>query len=393
VFLTATLPPTMQCKFERTMLLEDVKYIRALTMRREVQFNVEVCVDGAIEDEVCLTVESTEMRLNQDERMVVFCKSRKQCEILAERMECDAYHAGISQQEEKFERWKKGERRTIVATGALGTGVDVSGIRRVVFVSTPYGAMDFSQCYGRAGREGEQVNCSVILEEREWNRLQKVDGDTLKPNDRVMREFLVTSECRRKVLSEFMDGDSVECGEINGELCDRCMSTKASVNHLKELVELEEANLARRIRWMRKLNDRLEGRCAFCFCKGVTDDHAIDDCSEIIRKCGKPYVDLRRNIHYEGCDGRICFVCSMPGDWCMNYCRRVKCDRTDVVIPICIAGYIVTDFWKLICEVAGHGFKDPNEYLRWLGKSRVVWNGVKGTNALMVLETLIERII
>jgi superfamily II DNA helicase RecQ len=55
-----------------------------------------------------------------------------------------------------------GSGRWIVATGALGTGVNIEGIVYIVHVDRPYRLTSFVQQSGRGGRNGE-VNESTII--------------------------------------------------------------------------------------------------------------------------------------------------------------------------------------------------------------------------------------
>jgi len=50
-----------------------------------------------------------------------------------------------------------------VATGALGTGVDIEGIEEVIHMEMPYGMIDFMQEAGRAGRAGEEVTSRILI--------------------------------------------------------------------------------------------------------------------------------------------------------------------------------------------------------------------------------------
>jgi superfamily II DNA helicase RecQ len=64
--------------------------------------------------------------------------------------------------------WADGEERVIVATTALGTGVDVAGINTVIHLGRPHRIVDFAQEVGRAGRaEGEAAQSTIVLEASE----------------------------------------------------------------------------------------------------------------------------------------------------------------------------------------------------------------------------------
>lgn len=50
---------------------------------------------------------------------------------LAEVLGCDAYYHGIEDRERRLEGFIRGEKRIMVATSALGMGIDIPDIRVV----------------------------------------------------------------------------------------------------------------------------------------------------------------------------------------------------------------------------------------------------------------------
>jgi superfamily II DNA helicase RecQ len=99
-------------------------------------------------------------------RVVVFCRSRADCERMALRLGCHPYHRTLEQgeKEETLAAWMDGAKQVVVATTALSTGVDVAGVDLVVHLGRPYGMVDFVQEVGRGGRaDGAQVQSVVVL--------------------------------------------------------------------------------------------------------------------------------------------------------------------------------------------------------------------------------------
>ena len=80
--------------------------------------------------------EALEKRDEDEGRAVVFCRSRKRYKNLDSRLRCDVYHALMTGKSEKLESWIAGENKAIIATEALGTGVDISEIIDVIHVET-----------------------------------------------------------------------------------------------------------------------------------------------------------------------------------------------------------------------------------------------------------------
>ena len=67
---------------------------------------------------------------------MVYCKSKKQCKKLAKELRCAYYHTDVVDRADRLQEWVE-RGGMIVATSALGTGVDFAGIVYISHVGTP----------------------------------------------------------------------------------------------------------------------------------------------------------------------------------------------------------------------------------------------------------------
>lgn len=141
---------------------------------------------------------------------------------MANALGCKPYHAKFESKDSSLDSWLDGEERLMVATGALGTGVDVPGIQLVVHVGRPRGIIDFVQEVGRAGRSGERVRSVVVMEKGKMKWLCSNAGKSADMQEEAMRLFITTQNCRREQLGAVMDRQGRKCEESGGERCDRC---------------------------------------------------------------------------------------------------------------------------------------------------------------------------
>lgn len=81
----------------------------------------------------------------------MYCKSKQQCELLAAELGCAHYHAEVVDRADRLQEWDE-RGGMIVATSALGTGVDFAGIVYILHVGTPWSMSDFAQASGRGGQ-------------------------------------------------------------------------------------------------------------------------------------------------------------------------------------------------------------------------------------------------
>jgi superfamily II DNA/RNA helicase len=160
-----------------------------------------------------------QLLLDRGEKGVVYCYSKQQCEDLAEALKCAYYHAGDVDRAERLGQWLK-DRGLIIATSALGTGVDFPGIAYIVHVGMPWSMIDYAQESGRGGRAGERVDSVVLVEKGEVERTMKQKSDDI--DVQAIGTFIIGNGCRRGLMSGYLDGKRVECNDVETAGCDRC---------------------------------------------------------------------------------------------------------------------------------------------------------------------------
>ena len=216
IMLTATLPVMLEGELEEAMAAQLSRYIRAATTRIRTRYIVHEIKRGTLVDEAIGICRRIKKSLGC-RKGVIYSRSRVQCEELARELSCAYYHAGAVDNEERLAAWLK-YGGLIVATSALGTGVDFPGIVFILHVDVPYGMIDFAQESGRAGRGGEDVDAVIVVEA---GRVERLAATMQSIDEAVIGEFVTTKSCRRAIISEYLDGSRVECCE-NLARCDRC---------------------------------------------------------------------------------------------------------------------------------------------------------------------------
>lgn len=73
----------------------------------------------------------------------------------------------------------KNLRLLMVATSALGTGVDFPGIVFILHLGIPWSMIDYAQESGRGGRAGERVDPVILVEQGEVGRTMRQRSDDL----------------------------------------------------------------------------------------------------------------------------------------------------------------------------------------------------------------------
>ena len=230
VFLTGTLPPLYQREFEEAMQLQNPLYICVSSHRVNVEYSVVRVKNRRGATEVQKLVDSRVAGLAPGEKGVIYCNSHLKCKVLAKRLGCHYYHGNpedskahfIAQREAGFQAWLGGETVYIVATAALGTGIDVPGITYVIHLEAPHSIIDYAQEAGRARRGGECVVAVVVIEEKDWPEEDATKDSWLEVRRREVNSFIRTKGCRRRILGRCLDSDLRDCKGIEAVLYDNC---------------------------------------------------------------------------------------------------------------------------------------------------------------------------
>ncbi|KAJ3810047.1 P-loop containing nucleoside triphosphate hydrolase protein, partial [Lentinula aff. lateritia] len=169
-FLSGSLMPKSMPKILETMGIKDtslVDEIRRYSGRRNLKYIVEKVED---EEQILLKilefVRAETLKLGSEDRGIIFTRTRKDAESIAEALEVPLYLGGMSNEEraEAENRWRKRmntQDRWIVATQAFGQGVDYPHVRRVIHLD-PMDLLDYFQETARSGRDGLPALCHTF---------------------------------------------------------------------------------------------------------------------------------------------------------------------------------------------------------------------------------------
>jgi superfamily II DNA helicase RecQ len=220
VLLTATLPPCKEAELWRRMdfRADEVRLFRARTRRRNIRYELKDVSGYEVEEKQTAVVDMIQRKLSQYDqgKTVVYCNSVDKVKVLAEALGCDAYYSEVEDRKGRLERFIRGEKRVIVATSALGMGIDIPDIRVVWHVDRPRTLLDYAQESGRAGRDGLKSEAIMV---KGWG-----EGDYGEKREEVelVKRLMGGKGCRREVLEEYLDGLSGQACEEGDEKCDGC---------------------------------------------------------------------------------------------------------------------------------------------------------------------------
>lgn len=168
--LTASATKTVQDDIAAQLQLQSPAIFRQSVERKNICYTVKYCENKPLD-----TMEN----LPSNECSIVYCRSRKQTEILANRLiqqgiAATHYHAGMLKdaRENAQKSWMENSMTTIVATTAFGMGIDKPDVRMVLHYDATEHLEAYYQEAGRAGRDGLPSKALLLYNSADINRLR-----------------------------------------------------------------------------------------------------------------------------------------------------------------------------------------------------------------------------
>jgi ATP-dependent DNA helicase RecQ len=117
-----------------------------------------------------LTAMASLLRNKKDQSGIIYCGTRKHVEkvtdfLIHNKFKAGKYHAGLSDKTRKSvqEQFISDKIPIVVATNAFGMGIDKPNVRFVLHYDMPGSLEHYTQEAGRAGRDGEESECSLFF--------------------------------------------------------------------------------------------------------------------------------------------------------------------------------------------------------------------------------------
>ena len=122
-----------------------------------------------------------------------------------------------------------GECRVVIATSALGMGVNIPDVRQIIHYGIPSDLESYVQEVGRGGRDGNP--CKAVLYHKPFH---------LAHCDEHMRNFIKNTEhkCRREMLMKYFK-DKANSRDLKHDCCDECLASCKCTDCSKDLPSSE----------------------------------------------------------------------------------------------------------------------------------------------------------
>lgn len=236
VYLTATLPPHDEAAaFERLGFSRTpsagLKLIRSRTNRPNIRYTVlGPQPKGDLISPIRTCIEAARHKYGEGIRIIVYALSTSDVDMLAIKLGGLAFHSQIADGDRAgrvnvMQRWMS-QGGLIIATSALGLGIDLPDVRLVIHYKAPRNLRDYAQESGRAGRDGSPAE-SVIVRPEPSDSFKDLKPQQIKDiGDIGLNELVYGNKCRRYLLNLYMDGyekgNCILAEDLQQVLCDLC---------------------------------------------------------------------------------------------------------------------------------------------------------------------------
>ena len=390
--LTATLLTCLEPVFRANLLLESASLYRQSTIRPTIRYRVVDCYHRPVWDVAEPLIGGLPLPLGS--RGVIYVRSYAQGDEVAEALGCPFYKATATGKDELLRQWRQGHGGWIVATGALGTGIDIPGIIYIIHLGRPYGLTSFMQQAGRGGRAGEISDSIVILPSSSSG---SDGGDARFPapqaaltsvysveaqDETALTEYLESTSCRRSLLAQYLDGISLatDCRATDSILCDQCFvidrrpisedlrSRRGSGSPVVSGADMIHSTLRRQViqdEQLQQFHQQLHPYCIYCVL--MLDErasHCHRECVEAQRnQCGVSLYQQWRQGLVLACSHQ-CFQCGLSQSICRGVEEERLCEYPYLMLP---GMFFLSQVGQLlpICYEVGFGGEETRLW-QWL---------------------------
>lgn len=391
VLLTATLPPSEEpTLFDLLRIPHQDGVVTIIRAKHTIRANLRYQVRELGGEPICHLIQGVVNGwADRKGKTIIYAASIQEVEKLAQKLGYLSFHSQKQHDSKKqtIDQFAlESNSHAIVATNALGLGIDIPDVHCVIHTHIPATLRDYVQESGRAARRSTQTGEAIIVKDATHHATKSNPLLQQRSSGHVaMEKYINTTTCRRKVLDSYMDRQDRddECdGEVE-QLCDNChlahndMDLADDDDVLAEIATTEISRLQQEeqeeLRMWNERRDRVRrvhdyrsniareayevklkipqlvniasDKCIVCYALNPTklESHTTMSCPNIPDNVANSILKVKRQIRYAPYS--CCFRCGLPQQFCDSYdttpaggFRSIRpCQTRPIVIILVVA--------------------------------------------------------
>ena len=280
IALTASAPPDMLDAIQASLGMRKPVHVRGSFVRSNLTLHVQskrkIATTGLSRARRFVDVQNC-----VQPPCIVYTTTRAEADDIAREFtgmfDVAPYHAGMSDDDRKqvLELFMADELRVVCATVAFARGVDKPNVRTVIHYGPPTSLETYYQGVGRAGRDGEPADCTLLVGAGDWPRLRHANDCDLIALNKV-RDFCACDDgaCLHQKLVAHFGEETSSCKTR----CDVCLNpctpvdagavvtesdTEAAKSMVAAMPYYGMAALARALQGSKKTHDNLKAHASY----------------------------------------------------------------------------------------------------------------------------------
>jgi len=338
------------------------------------------------------------------------------------RQACGVYHARMENKEQQgaLNDWKDGKLRFLIATSALGAGMDYRHVRLVMHQGQSRNLIEFGQKSGRGGRDGKPAQSIVFF----WEGIKRMTEWIKDEGKEKMIDWVKSSECRKKGLSIYLHGSGDDClSQSEGEICNNC-EKKMTKDLIWNIKMRQGQKRGRDIEYMeikdgtdlREMINELKEKCTRCWIDRRKEEirgyellkckynGVVRDCESVTRyvwmfclRCqsGKHGMNDCMKVNYR--KGSCCTSCGFPQQlFSENIHGNVEtgeCEKglRDLIKRGCWRVFRDDKLREKYLENSGIEMETEEDYMKWLVRLYESGDMINGCRLMLMIWRKMEE--
>ena len=296
VFLSATLPIELLNLLEVKFNIKSNRVIKGSTTRNNIRYIVKKLEKNSQELKELGNYIEAEVKPNialENKKAIIFTTSKAYADTISKYLHIPAYYSGKDKGEDILARFLASNTTTpiIVATSAVGLGLDDPNIKYSIHVGKQYSLISIEQEIGRIGRDSNLISISIIfyrpynykvkeiedLEEYNSNNKGKAPINDLQEeiyNRRLARfknldynrliAYLEEKCCYRRVLEGYFNNNYLESCLSTLEKCSLCLEKESNLDYSFNRQNILEADNLNTLHLLDNKLNSINNSCLEC---------------------------------------------------------------------------------------------------------------------------------